>query len=77
MKKGIAIALGAAGIFLSLISIFFKVKKSIAISVIGGADGPTSIFMAGRLGRDHSTFGIAIGLILILVSALILLRKSK
>ena len=42
------------GIFAAYImAIFmgFPDKAAAAISIIGGADGPTSIFLAGKLGR--------------------------
>lgn len=53
------ILLGAAaqmGIFATLlgaIALGFTLKESAAIGIIGGADGPTAIFLAGRLAPDH------------------------
>ena len=32
----------------------FNDKAAAAISIIGGADGPTSIFLAGKLDRQSS-----------------------
>lgn len=43
------------GIFFTLCvaSIFFPMKDAASIAVIGAADGPTSIFVAGKLGSDY------------------------
>ncbi len=43
------------GIFLTLClaSIFFDIKDAASIAVIGAADGPTSIFVAGKLGSKY------------------------
>ena len=35
----------------------FNGKEAAAISIIGGADGPTSIFLAGKLGMDGTRMG--------------------
>ena len=58
--------LGAAaqmGIFCAyLMAIFmgFNDKAAAAISIIGGADGPTSIFLAGKLGQTEYMGAIAV-----------------
>ena len=58
--------LGAAaqfGIFAAdLLAIFFGFndKAAAAISIIGGADGPTSIFLAGKLGQTEYMGPIAV-----------------
>ncbi len=43
------------GIFftLCLASVFFDIKDAASIAVIGAADGPTSIIVAGKLGSDY------------------------
>ena len=47
MKKVIGITLSLIGIIMVAISLVLKIKS---LSVIGGADGPTSIFIAGKVG---------------------------
>ena len=47
-----------------------KVKGTMAVSIIGGADGPTSVFVAGKLNGDLSNAliiagAIALGIVLI------------
>lgn len=44
----VGIALGAAGAYIRQI-------KAVSISIIGGADGPTSIFLAGKAGNDFGS----------------------
>lgn len=55
--------LGAAAQFGIYAAYFFAIfmgfgdKEAAAISIIGGADGPTSIFLAGKLGMGGSLMG--------------------
>lgn len=49
MKKRLGIIAGILGIVLAVIGIVLKQKENAAVSVIGGADGPTSIYIAGKL----------------------------
>lgn len=54
---------------------------AVSVSIIGGADGPTSIFLAGKLGRGVRTVGILAGAaVIIAVAAVIVViirRNSK
>lgn len=54
MKKGIGIISCIIGILLAVIGVVMKVKGTMAVSIIGGADGPTSVFVAGKLNGDLS-----------------------
>lgn len=57
-KKKAGIILGVTGIAILVVCSavrihVFRDKAAVSISVIGGADGPTSVFLAGKLpGRD-------------------------
>ncbi len=57
----------------------YAMQKGIAISVIGGADGPTSIFLAGRVGGTFSMILYLISLVVILIGVgiIIYLKKKK
>ena len=55
----------------------YTVKKSVAVSIIGGADGPTSIFLAGKVGGSMIIYLISLVIILIGVVILVYLRKKK
>lgn len=67
MKK-IAIGMGAAGVLLLFAGIILKSGSYTAVSIIGGADGPTSIFIAGKINTDGAAVllaAAAVGLILL------------
>ena len=49
MKKRLGIIAGILGIVLAVIGIVLKQKENAEVSVIGCADGPTSIYIAGKL----------------------------
>ena len=57
----------------------FVMERSMAVSIIGGADGPTSIFLAGRVGGTSSTVIYLLSLLVILlgVGILIYIKKKK
>ncbi len=57
---GAAAQFGIFGAYI-LASVFgFGPEEAAAISIIGGADGPTSIFLAGKLGQAHLMGPIAV-----------------
>ena len=57
----------------------FAMQKGMAISVIGGADGPTSIFLAGNVGGTWSSIIYLLSLVVILIGIgiLVYIRKKK
>jgi sodium ion-translocating decarboxylase, beta subunit len=57
---GAAAQLGIFFAYLSAIFLGFNDKAAAAISIIGGADGPTSIFLAGKLGQTEYMGAIAV-----------------
>lgn len=63
-KKGITIGI-IIGITAFIIGIAMKMMKPFAISVTGGADGPTTVFLAGKVGSDISEILMAAGIILV------------
>lgn len=77
MKKTMAIILGVIGLVLAGFSAVLKWKKQMSVSIIGGADGPTSIFLAGKIGNDFSVAGIVVGILLLAIAGLLMLRKKK
>ncbi len=80
MKKVLTGALAAVGAVIFGVGVTSMTKKAVAISVIGSADGPTSVFLAGKIG-DGFWWMITIvgGLIVGLSAALFacLVRKKK
>ena len=57
---GAAAQIGIFGAYLMAILMGFNDKAVAAISIIGGADGPTSIFLAGKLGQTDYMGPIAV-----------------
>ena len=51
----LAAILGCAGIALAVAGAYIKHKQAVSVSIIGGADGPTSVFLAGKVGNDFSS----------------------
>ncbi|WP_312371644.1 sodium ion-translocating decarboxylase subunit beta, partial [Lachnoclostridium sp.] len=51
---------GIFGAYILAIAMGFVDKAAAAISIIGGADGPTSIFLAGKLGQAQYMGAIAV-----------------
>lgn len=50
-------------------------NREMSVTVIGGADGPTSIFLAGRIGDGFATGIIIFVIFLLLVAALLIFWK--
>ena len=57
---GAAAQFGIYAAYFMAIFMGFNDKAAAAISIIGGADGPTSIFLAGRLGQSEFMGPIAV-----------------
>lgn len=76
VKKVLGIIMGILGLVLVIIEILLKMKESMSISVIGGADGPTSIFLAGRIGGNLSILIIIVGVILMVIAGFILFNRK-
>lgn len=57
---GAAAQLGIYGAYFFAIFLGFNDKAAAAISIIGGADGPTSIFLASKLGQTNLMGPIAV-----------------
>ncbi len=79
MKKHI-ISAGIAGILIILGILLFPMKwywHNQSIAIIGGADGPTSIFLAGKTGNPLPLYLIAGLLTLIIIVLFYLFRNKK
>ncbi len=76
MKKIIAVIVSVLGILLVVLGVSAKVKEAAAISIIGGADGPTAIFVAGKIGNGFVIGTILVGIILVL-GGVVIYKKIK
>lgn len=76
MKKIIAVIIAVFGILLAALGVSAKVKDAAAISIIGAADGPTAILVAGKFGGGFVIGAILVGIILV-VAGIVIYRKVK
>ena len=80
MKKITGIILAVIGIVTVAIHVIFKVNERMSaarsVSIIGGADGPTSIFIAGKIGGTSIWIGMFVGIVLLITGILIIIRKK-
>ena len=80
MKKIIGIILMVIGITMLALNLIFKINGEISlaksVSVIGGADGPTSIFIAGKIGGTPTIVGIIVGIIPLTAGIFMIARKK-
>ncbi|MDO5574102.1 MAG: oxaloacetate decarboxylase [bacterium] len=71
MLAVIALALIGAGIYM-------KSKAAVAVSIIGGADGPTSIFLAGKVPVIGGTVILTAGVVVLAaIAVVVILRRRK
>lgn len=76
-KAGLRVANMLPSLIIVLIyGVFAYQKSAVAISVIGGADGPTSIFVAGRLATVWYV-GIAVFVLLIISIIITVVKRNK
>lgn len=76
MKKYLIGIIGGIAVILLILGTMVKTKSASAISIIGGADGPTSIFLAGKINSGFESAALIIGIIMAVI-AIILYRKHK
>ena len=72
-KVGIVIAI--VGSIITIIGFILKYMENKAVTIIGGADGPTSIFLAGKGGNETGMIEIIFGLIILVFGFMIIWRK--
>mgnify|MGYP000491298168 CR=1 FL=1 len=53
-----------------------EAERTNTVTVIGGADGPTAVFVAGKLNGDFSIILILIGIVLLAVAAIVYWKKN-
>lgn len=79
MKKILGIVAGVVGIISVIVGVALKMNNNaIAIAIIGGVDGPTSVFVAGKLNSVLvSILLIAIGVVMLIVAIIFYFLKKK
>ena len=76
MKKILVIVAGIVGLIFVIIGAALKINNH-AISVIGGVDGPTSVFVATKLNSSSVSMFIVIGVILLVAAIFFYLKRKK
>ena len=75
MKKILGIGLSVIGIVAVIITVILKIKRQMSISIIGGADGPTSVFIAGKVGNTSAVAGVLVGIVLLVIGVFMIRKK--
>lgn len=74
MKKILGIVVGIISV---IVGVALKMNNN-AIAIIGGVDGPTSVFVAGKLNSVLvSILLIAIGVVMLIVAIIFYFLKKK
>lgn len=76
MKKIAGGIITMIGLVIAIAWILTKAKGATSI-VIGGADGPTSVFIAGKVGNRFGLGMIFAGVILVVVGVFIIIKFKK
>ena len=53
-----------------------EVKENTAVSIVGGADGPTAVFVAGKLNDNLTFILIVIGIVLLGVAVIAFFKRK-
>ena len=76
MKKAVGIIGCIIGFLLIILGSAMKMKEHTAVTIVGGADGPTSIFVAGQLNGDLAISFILIGIAVLAIILIGYLKKK-
>lgn len=76
MKK-VGLGMIILSIIIFVTGISMKMKQRAAIEMIGGADGPSSIYIAGRVPDRLGIIGIICGILLLGAGIYLIFRKNR
>ena len=76
MKK-FGLGMIALSIIIFITGVSMKIKQRAAIGIIGGADGPTSVFIAGKVPEGLGIMGILCGILLLGAGLYLIFRKNR
>lgn len=77
MKNIYGLMIGILGAILAVIGMIGKEKEQMSVGIIGGADGPTSIFLAGKVGGGISFVFVTIGILLLVMAILWYVKQRR
>ena len=75
MKK-ISIGALVTGVIIAVMGFCIRIKEQASIAIIGGADGPTSVFIAGKVPNRIGSIALIVRTLLLIVCILIIRRKK-
>ena len=64
-------------IIIFVTGINIKINQRISVGIIGGADGPTSVFIAGKVPEGLGIMGILCGILLLGVGLCVVRMKNR
>ncbi len=76
MKKVLGIGSCIVGSLLVVFGGLMRMKENTAVSIIGGADGPTSVFVAGKLNGELAIISILIGIMAVAMGVRLYLKRK-
>ncbi len=76
-KVVLASLLAAGGIFLAGVGLYLYWRESFVISLVGGADGPTSVFIAGKINTGFCWFIVGLGILAAAAGIVTLIKMKK
>ena len=76
MKKKLMVIIGILAMEIAIFSVLIINERNTSLAIIGGADGPTTVFLAGTLGNGVLFAAILFGLIF-LALGIILFKQIK
>ncbi|MBQ7838922.1 MAG: oxaloacetate decarboxylase [Lachnospiraceae bacterium] len=77
MKKFGITAAVAAIIAIAGFVLKWKNKVVYSVGIIGGADGPTSIFVAGKVGNGAGILAVVAGIVILIAVAIFIWKKKR
>ena len=76
MEKVMGIISCVIGVLLIVFGIIMKIQEKITAVIIGKADGPTSVYIAGKLNSDIINFLMLTGSILLAIVLISYLKRK-
>ena len=76
MKK-LSVLLGIIAVLIGtvVVAVTILTRRAHSVSIIGGADGPTSIFLAGKVDPTSLVLGIVLGAVLLVVGVILVVKN--
>lgn len=77
MKKVLWTFTCTVGMLLVVFGAALKMQENTAASIIGGADGPTSVYVVGKLNTNFPVVLMIIGIVVLAAAIIVCLRKKQ